>query len=80
MLWPHVTDEKAETSQGKPPFPQGSVLVPAGLLPVTLFRPGHRSGTLWDFGTVAVALGLTKGRRDKQALEWRGSGSGREGS
>lgn len=47
--------------RGEPPSP-GSVPVPVGTLPAI---PGHSSGLgtgQGRFGTVAVALGLTKGR------------------
>lgn len=37
---------------------------------------GHGWGTFWDFVRVTVALGMTKGRRDKLVFECKGLGAG----
>ena len=37
---------------------------------------GHGWGTFWDFVRVTVALGMTKGRRDKLVFECQGLGAG----
>ena len=60
-LWPHVTGEETEGLQGEGP--------PPSLSSWPLFWPGHGSGTLWNFVTVTVALGLTNWPQSARARE-----------
>ena len=68
------------SKKGHPPRAphQGSVPVPNGHSSWgtrPLFRPGHGSGTLWDFVIVTVGLGMTEGRRDQLVMECQDLGA-----